>query len=148
KLRGVEHAHVLDRTLDRCDLLRRQRTACSRELLATDRELAHLHTVELLRVRAQRGIAVATHGVDDLSHAVQDIRALILRGARERGALAFGIERIPLEDFHRDFGHGQASIFSTGNTRRALAPAFFRLSSVSQNTFSRHTACTATLSGW
>ena len=38
----------------------------------------------------------------------------------------------------------QASIFSTGRTSRSLAPAFFRLSSVSQNTFSRHTAWTAT----
>ena len=40
----------------------------------------------------------------------------------------------------------QASIFSTGSTSTELAPAFFRLSSVSQNTFSRHTACTATRS--
>ena len=40
----------------------------------------------------------------------------------------------------------QASIFSTGSTSSALAPAFFRLSSVSQNTFSRHTAWIATLS--
>ena len=34
----------------------------------------------------------------------------------------------------------QTSIFSTGRTSSELAPAFFRLSSVSQNTFSRHTA--------
>ena len=40
----------------------------------------------------------------------------------------------------------QASIFSTGRTSSELAPAAFRFSRVSQNTFSRHTACTATLS--
>ena len=65
--------------------------------------------------------------------------------ARQRGARAAGSSRCcQSSNLH---GRPQASIFSTGSTSSALAPAFFRLSRVSQNTFSRHTAWTATRSG-
>jgi hypothetical protein len=49
-----------------------------------------------------------------------------------------------LPDF--DSHGGYASIFSTGSTSIELAPASLKLLERLQNTFSRHTACTATLS--
>src|ERR1700693_4833035 len=96
-----------------------------------------------MRAAAHRRLALAAHGINDGLRLLQHVRLQRRGGARQRGAAAFGIELLPLENPHRR----QASIFSTGSTSSALAPAFFRLSSVSQNTFSRHTACTATRSG-
>ena len=122
----------------------RQRAARGGELRRTHRQVSDLDAIESFRCTREAPRRPSRRTVSTMSRTLlEDFRTLLLRGARQRGALAFGIQLVPLDD-----AHGQASIFSTGSTRRALAPAFFRLSSVSQNTFSRHTAWIATLSGW
>src|SRR5262249_21890355 len=126
-------------------LLRRERVPCCAKLLFRHCKIIETHTVEAFRVGAQGRIAPLSDRIDDLERDSRNVGARLLCRPVQHG-VAIGIgQLVPLEDAH---GPAHASIFSTGSTRSALAPAFFRLSSVSQNTFSRHTACTATLSGW
>src|SRR6185369_7029718 len=98
---------------------------------------------ESTRIFEQRSIATTAHVGNDLAHL--GVQRLGVRLRRPRQCVApFGSgQGSPLQDRQL---HTHASIFSTGNTRMELAPARFRLSRVSQNTFSRHTAWTATMS--
>ncbi len=82
------------------------------------------------------------YGLDDGRCAARDSLVIASAGRRSRASRSATVQRRPC--MYRDTH--QASIFSTGRTRSELAPAAFRFSSVSQNTFSRQTAWTATLS--
>src|SRR6202034_1429140 len=113
------------------------------ELGGADPQLFRRDAIEFERVAAHGSRALAANRVDDGLRLLQRARQQCRGGTRQGGGAARGIELLPIENLHRLY----ASIFSTGSTSSALAPAFFRLSSVSQNTFSRHTACTATRSG-
>ena len=144
QLRCVKRAHVLDGALERRDLLRRRaRDARPRiRRLLTARSSSSTPSNRCVYARSAASPSRRTV-VDDLARAVRGCpRAAPARGAPARRAC-------PAHPavFQSTMRMAQASIFSTGSTRSALAPAFFRLSSVSQNTFSRHTAWIATLSG-
>src|SRR5256885_1742824 len=93
------------------------------------------------KVTGVQTCALPIYGIEDLPHHGDRGRGEGGLRTLERGPPLGGIELMPVEDAYH------ASIFSTGNTRSALAPACFSRSSVSQKTFSRHTACTATRSG-
>ena len=105
------------------------------DLGCTDAQCLGGVAVEAQRVFTQCRVALFAHARDDCTHRREDFAAVVRRGARERGAAPSRVERRPVEDLQ-----AHASIFSTGSTSSELAPAFFRLSRVSQNTFSRHTA--------
>src|SRR5208283_6188751 len=115
------------------------------ELLRRYRQSLEPDPIEALRVVDQRSIAAAPHGIDDLAHRGHDARSVALRGALQNRAAIGGAERFPVDDAHGRES-AQASIFSTGRTSTELAPTPFSCSRVSQKTFSRHTACTATRS--
>src|SRR6185437_4281228 len=141
QLRLVEPADVIDRSLERSQLRGGKRFARRGDLLARNRQRLELHAIETLGISPQSLVALLTDRMDDLRCDVCDIGARVDRWARQCRE-PFGLrECAPIKNTH------QANIFSTGNTSKALAPAFFRLSSVSQNTFSRQTAWIATLSG-
>src|SRR5690606_34613061 len=140
-LRSVESPHIVDRRLDGRDLPPFELRLRVVEFLRRHLQRFELRAVKALGKAQQRGITVAPDFLDDgarqLLHVVQRIQAR----TGQRLAAPGGIQFVPVQ-----YLHVQSSIFSTGSTSMALAPAAFRLSSVSQNTFSRHTACTATLS--
>src|SRR5580704_2951606 len=139
----MEGCNIFDRAFQGGKFRRCKSGARGAEFGVSHRELVQIHLVVAARQALQSRIALGTHESDDLADGLLDIGARTLGGTGEGGLPAACIESVPVEDAHAN----QASIFSTGKTRRALAPAFFRLSRVSQNTFSRHTACTATRSG-
>src|SRR6202022_2806871 len=89
---------------------------------------------------------VQSDGIDDAAGGSGGGFGIALRRALQRGGLLRRRQRFPIEYAHEGGAGGYASIFSTGRTSTELAPALFRSSSSSQNTFSRQTACTATRS--
>ena len=141
-LRRVERRDVRHGPLERGNLPGQQRRAGGGELRRTHRQAIQPHLVETLGQPQQRGIAFGADRADEAGDIRGDVGARLKRRPRQRGAAAGRIQFLPVQN-----AHDHTSIFSTGSTSMALAPAFFRLSSVSQNTFSRHTACTATRSG-
>src|SRR5690606_21158483 len=138
---GMETTHIVDGRLDGGDLPRIQLALGFVEFLRGDLQRVQRGAIETFGETQQRRIAVLAHLLDDGARQLFDVLHRIEAGAGQRRAAARGIKCVPFE-----YLHFHPSIFSTGSTSMALAPAAFRLSSVSQNTFSRHTACTATLS--
>src|SRR5690606_1709030 len=115
------------------------------ELRFADPEIIDRDTVESQGQRSQRGVASSAHAANDVRDGFLQRRVPQYGRSLEHPA-AFGARQgVPVMDFDPQSAH-QDSIFSTGSTSSELAPAFLRFSRVSQNTFSRHTACTATLS--
>src|SRR5690606_1012912 len=142
-LRFMEAPHVADGAFERRALLGVDRALRGGELVFVDFQAAQIGAVEAARISEHGVLAAGSNVANDFAHArMQGFSVLLRRAAQRRRPLLPGQAR-PFED-REHLRH--ASIFSTGSTRIALAPAPLRLSSVSQNTFSRQTAWTATLS--
>src|SRR5690606_21203196 len=146
RLRGVEAPHIGDRDVDGGERRRRECLLRRGQL-----RLAHPEAVELYPVVArgeldERRIAVTPDLLDDAPHLGAALFGIAQHRTREQRFLLVRVQRLPAADGKVHGFAPQASIFSTGRTSSELAPASLRFSSVSQNTFSRHTACTATLS--
>ena len=144
-LSRVKRAHGTDRGVERCVLGVIQYALGGVELLRGHGQRIEPNPIEALGVVDQRRIAAAR-----ARH--RRFRAPRPRPVRRRAVRAAAAprgDRRSSSDFQsrmRMVGSAQASIFSTGSTSTELAPAPFSCSRVSQNTFSRHTACTATRS--
>ena len=125
------------------------RRRASANSLRRHRERLKAHAVEALGVARQRRIALAPHALDDPGGDARGLAHGAAMRAGERGAPSLRIPvmmrmALPVEDDASGFSSGEHLL--DRQHQQALAPAFFRLSSVSQNTFSRHTAWTATRS--
>ena len=114
----------------RADRLRGERAACLGGE-RRDRDQFGRRAVEPQRLLDQRVPAARADVVDDIAHRAQQGGVVAPAGTLERGRVGGG----------KTLDH--SIIFSIGITRIAEAPAALRRSSVSQNTDSWHTACTA-----
>src|SRR5207244_5005849 len=117
-------AYVADGARERRDLLSGERGARRGEFGLRHGERLELPPTAAPGQRAQPRIPVALHGTEDLPHHGDRGRGEGGLRTLERGPPLGGIELLPVEDAYH------ASIFSTGNTRSALAPACFSRSSV------------------
>src|SRR5579859_5554385 len=142
----MKRAHRGNRGVDGRVLGRAQCPLGSVELPVRYGEVRELHAVVAQGQLLECIIAPQSDRFDDVSGGRGDRRGIALRRTQQRGGTLRRRQRIPIEDAHGGGAGGYASIFSTGRTSTEVAPALFRSSSSSQNTFSRHTVCTATRS--
>src|SRR5690606_31035893 len=131
---------VVDCEVERVEVFAREFGARGIDRAGGERERLRRALVDGLGPALHGRLAFALHVVEDTTHDVRDFVVAATRGTRERGLPLDGGEFAPIKAFHRHI------IFSMGRTRMAEAPAALSSSSVSQNTDSWQTACTATIS--
>src|SRR6266404_8799757 len=110
----MESLDVVDGSLERCALIRREGILRASKFLLGYGEALESNAVKAFRVRTERSVAVPADRVDHLECDSSNVGARLLCGPRQNRAAISVSQTVPVEDSHRSGLTGEA-----GGTRGA-----------------------------